>query len=384
MPYFHPFSCPAAGSFTARIQAKEYSSSSHRPSFSLQRFWNISELSTIVGIHNTVNGILPILDAETISCGSVAPATHFRLPMRMSAPISMGLRLETERDWCCSGLSSKLDHMELPSTYLKILVVILLFIPVKALASFELIPLSSRQEAMGGVSGGYGFPGALWLNPASAAKVSRTWMTFTHSRWWSMPELSLSSVSVSHPLSLGNVSAAVSSYGYSTYRETIVCLSLARVFRESLNAGMNVKWMQRSIGKDTDNTPSFDVGLLLRPIEEISMEVSSHHVGTPTIGTEPLYQDLLIGVIYQPENGLLIGASLLKQPPYEVQLCMGEEYKLTDWLIQRAGVRQNPRVMTFGFGIDLSSILFDYAAVIHKTLGTTHSFSLSMAKFWGE
>lgn len=266
--------------------------------------------------------------------------------------------------------------------WISILVIVFFLPPPIAWSSFELIPLSSRQEAMGGVSGGVGDPGALWLNPASAAILKNSYLTSTYTRWWGLSELSLSFLTYTHPFNFGNLSVGISNFGSENYRENIGCFSLAMRVRSTLDIGMNLKCMHRSIGNEwVENVISIDGGLIVNPIKAVLVEVISHNISSPTIGIEPIHQDLSAGFIYQPQEGLLMSLSLLKQPPYPVQLCVGEEFELTQWLIQRAGVRQNPLVMTFGFGIKLAPMEFDYAALFHPLLGTTHSFSLSVTKF---
>lgn len=269
--------------------------------------------------------------------------------------------------------------------FLGVLIAILFLTPKTTFPSFELIPLSARQEAMGGVSGGYGIPGGIWLNPASGVKVGDSWLTLTYSRLWGLPELSLWSLIYTHPFHFGNLSVGISDFGYSLYKENIYCLSFATEFYSALSSGINLKWMSRSISDElVENTASIDGGIIMNPIEKIAVEVSSHNISSPKIGVEMLHQDLLIGFVYQPQQELTLSLNLLKQSPYPIQLNLGEEYYLTEWLVQRAGVKQNPTVMTFGFGIRFPSAIFDYASLFHPTLGITHSFSINIKKFWGE
>jgi hypothetical protein len=266
-----------------------------------------------------------------------------------------------------------------------IAIVVVLFPLQRSESSFELIPVSSRQEAMGGVCGGRGAKGALWLNPAGATALQRSWFTSSYSRLWGLPELTLSSLFCTYPISIGSVSVGISNLGCTHYRENIGCLSFATRFKSSIDLGMNVKWMHRAIGTEyVDNVVSIDGGLILNPFEELMVEVASHNIGSPTIGVDELHQDLLAGVTYRPSDGLLISLNLLKQGLYPLQFCVGEEFRLTPWFTQRAGAKQNPTAITFGFGIGPSSVELDYAATLHPLLGTTHSFSLSAAKFWGE
>lgn len=267
----------------------------------------------------------------------------------------------------------------------KIVIIVFCLAPEMAMPSFELIPLASRQEAMGGISGGRGAPGALWLNPASTAILKNSWLTSTHTRLWGIPDLSLSSLFYTHPFNFGSLSAGISNFGCSGYRENIACLSLATQVRSALDIGINLKYMHRSVGDElVDNVVSIDAGLIASPIEELMVEVISHNVGSPTIGVESLDQDLTTGFLYRPAEGLLISLNLFKQPPHPIQLCVGEEFEVTEWFVQRAGVKRNPTTMTIGFGIDFSSMDFDYAALLHPLLGTTHSFSLSVTKFWSD
>jgi hypothetical protein len=165
----------------------------------------------------------------------------------------------------------------------------------------------------------------------------------------------------------------------------MACLSFATEVKSGLDIGMNLRYLHRSIGDElVDNVISIDAGLTTNPIDELMVEVTSRNIGSPTIGIETLHQDLAAGCLYQPADKISIGLTLFKQPPHPIQLCIGEEFGLTEWFIQRAGVKQNPTTMTMGFGIDLSPMVFDYAALLHPLLGTTHSFSLSVKKFWGD
>jgi|GEM_PF-2342670 len=273
----------------------------------------------------------------------------------------------------------------LPHRLLHIVVLVACLSLQPSMASFELIPLSSRQTAMGGTSGRRGAPGALWLNPASAAILPGHWLSSTHCQLWGLPELAQSSLSYTQPLLVGNLSVGLSTFGCASYRENMACFSFATEVKSDLDIGMNLKYMHRSIGDElVDNVISIDAGLIASPIDELMVEVSSHNIGSPTIGIELLHQDLTAGFSYEPAEEISIGLCLFKQPPHPIRLCIGEEFGLTEWLIQRAGMKQSPTTMTIGFGIDLSPMVLDYAALLHPLLGTTHSFSLSVKKFWGD
>jgi hypothetical protein len=171
----------------------------------------------------------------------------------------------------------------------------------------------------------------------------------------------------------------LSSYGFAQYRETLGCLSWACRLDEAFDVGFNLKWMQRSIGKaGPDGVVSIDGGLLARPVSDISVEMSIRNLNAPTLGVEPVPQDLVAGIIYQPAPGLRTGINLLKHVDHPVQLSIGEEFCLSQWFVQRVGIRRNPTQISFGFGLEWSRLQIDYATVIHPTLGMTHSFSLSM------
>ncbi len=255
---------------------------------------------------------------------------------------------------------------------------VLLLLPCTAQASFEVLPLSSKQEAMCGVGSG-GDANCLWLNPAAPTTLAGPSFACTHRRLWGLAELSLSSLAYTHRLRAVALSAGVASYGFSQYRENVACVSCAWRVERALDVGINLKWMHRSIGRSgTDGVGSIDGGLLMRPLEDISIEMSIHNLNAPTVGVEPLPQDLFAGLIYRPAPGLTSGISLLKQAHHSVQLAIGEEFQLGEWLVQRAGFRRNPTQMSFGFGVVWAPLQIDYATVIDPLLGTTYSISLSM------
>lgn len=269
--------------------------------------------------------------------------------------------------------------------FLKILSLLVVFAAHEIESSFEIIPISSRQEGMGGVSGGPGSRGALWLHPASTADLQGNWLTSSYSQLWGLRELTLSSFVYTHPLGAARVSAGISDFGCTHYRENIGCFSIAARFRASLDLGINAKWMRRAIGEeDIENVISIDGGLMVSPLDEFTVEVASHNIGSPAIGVDRLDQDLLAGFTYRPSDGLLISLNLLKQRVYPLQLCVGQEFRLTPWFTQRAGAKQNPTAITLGFGITPPYVELDYAATLHPLLGTTHSFSLSATGFWSE
>lgn len=231
---------------------------------------------------------------------------------------------------------------------------------------------------MCGVGSG-GDANCLWLNPAAPTTLAGPSFTCTHRRLWGLAELSLSSVAYTHRLRAVALSAGVSSYGFTQYRENVGCLSWAWRLDRALDVGINFKWMQRSIGRSgADGVVSIDGGLLMRPVDGISVEMSIHNLNAPNVGVEPLPQDLVAGLIYEPAPGLTSGIGLLKQAHHPVQLAIGEEFHLGEWLVQRAGFRRNPTQMSFGFGVAWTPLQVDYATVIDPLLGMTHSISLSM------
>jgi hypothetical protein len=250
-------------------------------------------------------------------------------------------------------------------------------------AAFERLPEGGRAAAMGGVAVAMANdPWALWTNPSLAASALDRSISVTHSpRWLGIPELTRSGFVFIQPVQIGTCGLAGTRFGMTLYRETVLSVVFASTIDDRFRVGGGLTFYHLSIERYGSSwTLGVDAGFTFALTPETTFGISLLNVNGPTIGSskEKLPQTLSVGMEYRPFAALSLGADLVKDVRFPMEVHLGVAYQVLGCLWLRGGASDRPSTYSSGIGITYAFFAIDYGFTAHAELGFTHSVSLTI------
>ncbi len=174
--------------------------------------------------------------------------------------------------------------------------------------------------------------------------------------------------------------------------ENVIFLSFSNAFHRRISVGLNFKILNHSLLGLTGSGLGFDLGILLKPFERVTLGILFKDMGASyTWNTHDLFgeqggnytevfpQILKIGLAYRHDQGFCFSGDFEISDRQDYRAHFGGEYLVGDILYLRMGIdNENP---TFGLGLAygfLNNIRtqIDYSALIGLVgEGSTHVFS---------
>lgn len=189
----------------------------------------------------------------------------------------------------------------------------------------------------------------------------------------------------------GRTSTGIPDEVYET-GENVIYLSFANVFHRRIAVGLNFKILNHTLLGLTGSGLGFDIGILLKPFETISLGILLKDLGASyTWNTQDLFGDrggnytdifpqiLKIGIAYRHHDNFCFIGDFEISDQNDYRAHFGGEYLINNILFLRMGIdNENP---TFGIGLAYGFIKnirtqIDYSALIGLVgEGSTHVFS---------
>lgn len=266
----------------------------------------------------------------------------------------------------------------------KILSIILLILtmgsPSPSEAALEFREVGAEAASLGGCGVGWTqAPEGLWWNPAQVGYSTRTSVSLSYARPFSMTALSTETLSLILPTAWGGWGLGIQSYGFSLYRETTATLVGGREILPHLYAGIGVRGTQLSIqGFGTDRALCIDAGLLAEIGETLHWGISLRNLNGTKIRRESGSQSLSTGIAYRSTARLTLCAEARKTLRFPLQIGAGVETRLLPRFTLRTGVGSAPTRFAVGVGFRFGTADLSYATVNHFTLGLSHQVSIHL------
>jgi len=250
-----------------------------------------------------------------------------------------------------------------------------------AYPAFEDLIIGSRPAALAGAyTGIMAGPEVLFFNPAGLSLNSTFSIATFYSRPFGLKELDISALSFSYKMRHGIIAVAARLFGRNPYQERTLYTSFAVPVTPDLYLGATLKVLNVHIHNyGSASTTGIDLGFMARLSSKICWGVCVKNINRPRIGDygELLPQRFSTGVSVYPFEQMLISCDLVKDVRFPAEMRIGTNCNVTDILSVQMGIRNNPSRVSFGFRLNLSCAIFDYAVSKHYDLGLTHSVSLS-------
>lgn len=224
-------------------------------------------------------------------------------------------------------------------------------------------------------------PDALFWNPAGLGQISTRAFTAFLSRPFGIDGLSVGTLGYAQPTTWGTWGASFRTFGNKVYRENTLGLSCSSALWEGLFVGVTAKAFSLRIDRyGTGATWGIDVGCLFKVKSGLYGGLCVTNVNGPCLaeGREPLPRQISVGLRGNPVSDFVLSADVQKETAYGLQLHTGQEYRLSEHVALRAGLKTNPIDFTSGAGFYFRQFRLDYAFSSHSVLGVTHQVSMTV------
>lgn len=240
---------------------------------------------------------------------------------------------------------------------------------------------------------------AVFGNPAGLLKIHDKELTMTYNEW--LADMKYSHVGFGLPMSDRTAiafSGSMLDYGELIGRDVtgyptgtigggdqLLAFTLAYRRTPKLGVGMTMKAMREKLDDNKAKAVGFDFGLIQQtPVDGLFFGASVQNLGSRIkfiTQADPMPFTYRVGIAWNLfEHRLQLGADILKRRDSFIEYNAGLEYRPMRLLAMRVGYSTENDLddgITAGFGIDISSLHFDYAYVPYGDLGNTHRMTLT-------
>lgn len=250
-----------------------------------------------------------------------------------------------------------------------------------ATAGFERIALPPRVFARGLSPSFAGDVESLLLNPSAVAALQSPCVSaFDSPSPFDLSQISNVGVFAASPVKFLNVGIAVTSTGFSLYRELTATATLAKELNGRFFVGCNINCNYLAIANyGTAYAVGIDVAASMQVTEDLRWGISLLNVNRPTIGelNDELPQVYLTGISCELLTTASLFLNIVKDVRYPTSGRMGVEFSPYEIVSVRFGLSDEPSRYFGGIGIHYSFVSANYAVATHLELGLTHSFGIS-------
>lgn len=259
----------------------------------------------------------------------------------------------------------------------RLLIILILLLPVGrgyANSGAGTAITGSRANAVGGAALSFSDAWAVFNNPAMLAGLSSAVVAVGYENRFLIKELGFRMIAGSLPVKPGTFAVAVRQFGTNQYNETFAGFAFGRKLTPNLMVGLRFDLHHIGLGDVYGNrsTGSFTAGIGVQITEELTFATAIYNPVRIRVTQD--YDEFLPSVIragfaYRVEENFVLMGEAEKNMHNKPVFRAGIEYQLAGMSWIRAGISTEPMLHAFGFGIKVSSFIFDIAATRHETLG---------------
>lgn len=252
-------------------------------------------------------------------------------------------------------------------------------------AGFERRNVGPRSFGAAGVLGEFGDgPWCYYLNPAHVTDITEAGFFYTPSLN-GLQEISSTGISFRNNSFGIDYTAAAQTFGFEMYRETVITLNLSVPLYDFLFIGSNTNINHLFIRDyGTDLSLSFDAGARMFLSDNFCLGLSATNLtsSSMTLSNDRLPQTFTGGIGYL-SSAFNLGLEYYKEIGFPSAVRVAAEYSPVTFLTVRTGTASGTNSFNAGLSLRFSSFEVEYGTMIHRVLGTTHSFGISI-RFGGE
>ena len=177
------------------------------------------------------------------------------------------------------------------------------------------------------------------------------------------------------------MSVGFDSFGNNIYQENQTLIGWALSLIEKFNFGIKISFNCISIKNyGTDSSIGLSVGFLYLINPDFSLGVTLFNLYQFDLSEslENNNSNFSVGFAYLPFKNLTFFTTISREMHYTVDYKFGLEYNFENDILTRFGYENSLDTASFGVGIKVISIIFNYALRWHQWLGASHAISLEI------
>lgn len=263
-----------------------------------------------------------------------------------------------------------------------LLIVFLSFHSLLLLAGNENFPIGGREAGVSNASVCFSDVWAVHYNQAGLAYLKDISVGIYYDNRFMVNNMSMKAAAIALPTkNLGVFGISLGYFGYSLYNEQKIGLAYARTFGKKFSAGVQLDYLGVHIGEDygAKNNFAAEAGIQYEIIKNLKMGAHIYNLNRAIISgynNERIPTIMKLGLSYNFSEKVLVSAESEKDVEFSPIFKAGIEYHMLKMIFLRLGVSTNPAKNTFGLGLDLKGIKFDFAFSRHDALGWTPMVSM--------
>lgn len=262
----------------------------------------------------------------------------------------------------------------------------LLFValPMLVFSTGELQPTGARSAAMGRCSVASTDVWSIMNNQAGMAKLDRFTAGIAYESPFLLNELSAKSIGLAAPTKFGVLGLSYRHQGYALYNEQKVGLAYAKSFGPHLRIGLQLDYLQTSLGDGYGNKGSvtFELGLQSDISEKLTLGVYAFNplrVKLADFDNEKIQAIYRFGLQWKVAENFFALVDVEKNTGIRpVVARLGLEYQVKDKFYMRTGTSTGQEIFSLGVGFHHHVFQIDLGAAMHQTLGFSPQASVQI------
>jgi hypothetical protein len=251
-----------------------------------------------------------------------------------------------------------------------------------AALGYDNLPTGGRQAGLGNATVTLSDVWATNYNQAGLARIEKMTAGIYYDNRYITNTMSLKAAAFAMPVQdLGVFGVSVSHFGYSLYSEQKIGVSYARNFGPSFSAGVQLNYLGTSLPSEYGSRGAIcaEAGLQFEIVKNLRMGAHIFNINRARMANynqERIPTIMKLGLAYTFSEKVMVTAEAEKDIEQKPMIKGGVEYRIAKPLYLRTGISTNPTLNTFGIGVLMKDIRFDFAMGLHPELGLTPHLSL--------
>jgi hypothetical protein len=221
---------------------------------------------------------------------------------------------------------------------------------------------------------------ALYYNPAALSAEENFQTAFSLQNFFGIGELNALDLTINFTVTGHPLSIAINRFGNHNYQEIQITAASRYEIFDNCAIGLSVQCYNLSIRHYGQAlTWGINLSALYKLLPDLSVGALVTNLNQPVISAvrEKLPQTMSLGFCYNPIPDLMIAFEIFQDMRFNQEYRAGCSYQVISLLTIRAGIEDQLNIHSYGMGINMNWINFDYALYDHSILGVSHIITLS-------
>jgi hypothetical protein len=222
---------------------------------------------------------------------------------------------------------------------------------------------------------------AVYYNPAAIVSAEKFQIAFSFQNHFGIGEINTIDICSNFTVAGHPFSLAINRYGNKSYQEIQFSTGSSYTLIKNCAIGLGIQFYSLAIKQyGQAMTWGINFAFLYKLLPDVTIGALVTNLNQPVISRvgENLPQTMSLGFCYYPVTNLMVAFELFQDTRFNQEYRAGCSYQVIPFLTIRAGIEDRINIYSFGLGINMNWIEFDYALRSHPVLGGSHILTLSI------